>query len=80
MAKPAIDIQALSTDERLELIGELWDSLDGAALPLTPEQSQELARRMTSRSKTGLSVPPGTKSKHAFVPVPSEASDRLTRG
>jgi len=53
MAKPAIDIQALSTDERLELIGELWDSLDGAALPLTPEQSQELARRMTSLEQDG---------------------------
>ena len=36
----------LSPAERLELIGDLWNSLDEADVPLTPEQIEELNRRL----------------------------------
>ena len=44
MAKPALDFTGLSTEQRLELIGQLWDSLDQAP-PLSPEERAELERR-----------------------------------
>jgi len=49
MNKPIPD-QALqlSPAERLELIGDLWNSLDQADIPLTPEQIAELDRRLAA--------------------------------
>jgi putative addiction module component (TIGR02574 family) len=41
-----IDIDGLSPQERLDLIGRLWDSLDEEDLPLTPEQEAELDHRL----------------------------------
>jgi putative addiction module component (TIGR02574 family) len=46
MAKPAIDISQLSPEERLDLIGELWDSLDDSSVVLSDQQRAELRRRM----------------------------------
>lgn len=46
MGRPAVDISQLTPDERLELIGELWDSLTPHDVPLTPEQRDELRRRV----------------------------------
>jgi putative addiction module component (TIGR02574 family) len=43
---PSIDFKHLSTLERIELIGDLCDSLEDAAMPLTPEQEAELDRRI----------------------------------
>jgi putative addiction module component (TIGR02574 family) len=40
------DIDQMSDAEKLELIDELWDSLEDKAFPLTPEQMAELDRRM----------------------------------
>ena len=40
------DIAGLSPEQRIALIGDLWDSLDDADLPLTAAQSAELARRL----------------------------------
>lgn len=46
MASRAFPVDQLSVEERLELMGRLWDSLDpSAAAPLTPELSAELERR-----------------------------------
>lgn len=42
------EIARLSPPERLELIGQLWDSLDQEHLPLTGAQQEELAHRLTS--------------------------------
>jgi putative addiction module component (TIGR02574 family) len=39
-----IDFSHLSQQERLDLIGELWDSLD--PLPPTPAQETEITRRL----------------------------------
>jgi putative addiction module component (TIGR02574 family) len=48
MAKPKIDLHDLTPAERLELAGELWDSLDDGpeSIPLTPAQVRELDRRV----------------------------------
>ena len=38
----------LSPQERLALIGELWDSLDDSDIALTPAQQAELDRRLAA--------------------------------
>ena len=46
MASPAIPVETLSAEERIELMGRLWDSLDpAAAAPITPALAAELDRR-----------------------------------
>jgi putative addiction module component (TIGR02574 family) len=46
MATRPLAVDELTTDERIELIGRLWDSLDAqAAAPMTEGLRQELARR-----------------------------------
>lgn len=42
------EITRLSPEERLTLIGELWDSLNPADVPVTPTQRAELGRRLDS--------------------------------
>lgn len=51
-----IDINALSTDERLDLLDRLWDSLTSApdSLPVTQEQREELDRRLNDASSDGI--------------------------
>lgn len=41
------DLAGLTVEEKLDLISELWDSIEESAAtpPLTDAQSQELARR-----------------------------------
>ena len=43
-----LDIARLTPEERLELIGELWDSLAPEDVRSTPAQEAELARRMAT--------------------------------
>ena len=46
MAAPTIPLESLSTEERIALMGRLWDSLDPtAAAPITPALAAELDRR-----------------------------------
>ena len=42
------DIGRLTPQERLDLIGELWDGLSGEDVRLAPVQDAELTRRMAS--------------------------------
>ena len=42
----ALDIARLSPSERLDLIGQLWDSLSPQDVDLTTAQEAELAHRM----------------------------------
>ena len=46
--KPAVDIERMSPEERLELLEQLWESLrkTPASVPLTDAQEQELDRRL----------------------------------
>jgi len=55
VAKPALDLEKLTRDERLELIEELWESLsrEGDPLPLTEEQEAELDRRLDVLDREG---------------------------
>ena len=50
-----IDIDALTPDERLDLLERLWDSLssDPDALPLTDAQREELDRRLDELDREG---------------------------
>ena len=50
MSRPAIDIDAMEPEERLRLIGDLWDSLSGSPeeVGLTPAQRAELDHRLDS--------------------------------
>jgi putative addiction module component (TIGR02574 family) len=43
-----IDIDGLTPAEKLELIGELWDSLDANDVPLTQAQIEEIDRRLAA--------------------------------
>lgn len=74
MSKPAIDIGKLSQEERLELIEELWESLgeeERDALPLTPEQQDELDRRLDTLEKEG---PVGLKAAEVRARLKRPAS------
>jgi len=42
------ELARLSPEERLALIGQLWDSLGDADVPLPEAQRAELARRLSS--------------------------------
>ncbi len=55
MAKPAIDIDALSVEERLALLEDLWESLskNPNAVPLTEAQRAELDRRLDDLEREG---------------------------
>ncbi len=44
--KAKIDIQAMTPEERLELIEELWASLDPEDIPVSDEVKAELERRL----------------------------------
>jgi putative addiction module component (TIGR02574 family) len=48
-------LRDLPLDERIQLVEDLWDSIaeDQAALQLTPEQSQELDRRLDAFESDG---------------------------
>lgn len=48
MGQPVVGLDALSPEEQLELLGELWDRLSQrpASIPLTTEQREELDRRL----------------------------------
>ncbi|MQP68668.1 hypothetical protein GE253_25525 [Niveispirillum sp. SYP-B3756] len=43
---PTLDFSHLTTDQRLDLIAELCDSIDHDAVPLTEAQIAELDRRL----------------------------------
>jgi len=42
------ELARFSSEERLALIGQLWDSLHDAEVPLPEAQQVELARRLSS--------------------------------
>jgi putative addiction module component (TIGR02574 family) len=53
MAKPALNLTALTTDEKLELMDDLWISIDFSGFPLTANQQAELNRRLDSLEQDG---------------------------
>lgn len=53
VAKPAIDLAELTSDEKLELIDELWQSVRPEDLALTAETRAELDRRLEKLDREG---------------------------
>jgi putative addiction module component (TIGR02574 family) len=41
-----VGIRSLTAEQRLALIGDIWDSLAPAEIPLSKEQREELDRRL----------------------------------
>jgi len=58
MTRPAFDVSQLTPDEKLDLIGELWDSLDDGDIALSPEQQSELQSRLDRVERDGVSGRP----------------------
>jgi len=55
MAIPAIDLDRLSTDERLGLLEQVWESLsqEPEAVPLTEGQKRDLDARLDELESQG---------------------------
>jgi len=45
---PAIDYRHMTPSEKLDLIGEIWESIEAEAMPLTESQAAELDRRLAT--------------------------------
>jgi len=45
---PTIDFSHLSPEERLDLISEIWESLEADRVPLSPAQEAEIDRRLAT--------------------------------
>jgi putative addiction module component (TIGR02574 family) len=60
MAKPKLDYRSLSVPERLDLVGDIWDSIaqDAESLELTPEERAELDRRLAEHERDPSSAIP----------------------
>ena len=57
MVRTTVDIDELSSEERLKLIERLWESLrdDPQGVPLTAPQREELDRRLDDLDRAGPS-------------------------
>jgi len=57
-------LKHLSVDERIRLVEDLWDSIaaDQKALPLTPEQRLELARRLDRYDDDAAATQPAAEA------------------
>ena len=54
----SIDIKGLTAEERLALLGDLWDSLAPEEIPLTEAQRTELDRRLDDlEADSDLGIP-----------------------
>ena len=53
MANLNIDVRKLSAAERLDLIEQLWDSLEADDVPVTEAQKAELDRRTEEMNRDG---------------------------
>ena len=48
-----IDVKQLSAEERLNLIEQIWDSLEADDVPVTEAQKAELDRRIEEMDRAG---------------------------
>jgi putative addiction module component (TIGR02574 family) len=53
MGKPALDVSALTADEKFELIDDLWRSLSPDDFTVTPALRAELDRRLDRLDREG---------------------------
>ncbi len=60
MTSSRVDVHKLTRQERLDLLGELWDSLaaDAEQVPLTAAQREDLDRRLDDLERNpGETIP-----------------------
>jgi len=62
-----LDISRLSPKERLDLIGELWDSLAAEEIQLTPAQEGELERRIATFDHDAKTATPWESVDREFI-------------
>lgn len=55
MARPAVNVAALSREEQLQLLDELWEVLgrEPDTLPLTDDQRRDLDERLDALEREG---------------------------
>jgi putative addiction module component (TIGR02574 family) len=53
MGESAIDVSGLTSDQKLQLLEELWDSLSEDEVPITAAQREELDRRLDDLDRDG---------------------------
>ena len=53
MANPEIDVKHLSAEDRLNLIKQIWDSLEAEHVPVTEAQKAELDQRIDDMDRDG---------------------------
>ena len=53
MGRSAVNVKGLTRDEKLQLLEELWDSLDPEDVPLTEAQRRELDHRLDQLEREG---------------------------
>ena len=53
MSSPIFNFSHLTPEERIQLANELWDRLEPAAVPLTPELAAELRQRHEEYRRDG---------------------------
>jgi putative addiction module component (TIGR02574 family) len=70
MAKPALDLTKLTADEKLELIDELWISIEPEEFPLSVEQRAELNRRLDRLDEEGPVGVPWETVRAEMTPRP----------
>lgn len=61
MPQPLYDYTKLTAEERLDLIGEIWDSLENEDMPLSPEWEAELERRLADFEKNPSEARPASE-------------------
>jgi putative addiction module component (TIGR02574 family) len=73
MSTPAIDIDKLAPEERLELIGDLWDSLrmQPDSVRVTNAQREELDRRLDDLDRGGAGVVSWDEAKRRLRSKPA---------
>ena len=67
MSQPAIDITALTAEQRLELIGRLWDSLTDEQVPLSTEERVILDERLDQLERDGSRGVPWEKLRSRWA-------------
>ena len=53
MTRSKLDVKALSAEERLSLIEQIWDSLEADDVPVSEAQKAELDRRIEKMDRDG---------------------------
>ena len=86
MSKPAFDYRALSIAERLQLVGDVWDSIateqpDATALPVSNSERAELDRRLAAHDTDPGTAVPWSEVRAALTrpPKPRARSKRAKK-